>query len=126
VSLAEHLRSLPAVELAALLRRRPDVLVEPAPRDLADVVDRLTGIHSLSPPPRLRPCHRPVARRPASGQTGPGKRLLFDEIAPRSGAKEADARAVDAAWHRPEVLDDESVPLPRRALLAERHRLGLE
>jgi hypothetical protein len=33
---------------------------------------------------------------------------------------------VDTADHRPEVLDDESVPVAQRVLLAERHRLGLE
>ncbi|MHA6618558.1 DEAD/DEAH box helicase [Pseudonocardia sp. DLS-67] len=55
-----------------------------------------------------------------------GKRLLFDEFARKSEAKDADRRAVDTSDHRPEVLDDESVPLERRVLLAERHRLGLE
>ena len=55
-----------------------------------------------------------------------GKRLLFDEFARKSEAKDADRRAVDTSDHRPEVLDDESVPLERRVLLAERHRLGLD
>lgn len=48
MSLAEHLRSLPAADLTALLRRRTDVLVEPAPRDLTELADRLTGVDSLS------------------------------------------------------------------------------
>jgi len=55
-----------------------------------------------------------------------GKRLLFDEFARRSEAKEADARAVDAGWHRPDVLDDESVSVGERVLVAERARLGLD
>jgi SNF2 family DNA or RNA helicase len=55
-----------------------------------------------------------------------GKRLLFDEFARRSDAKDADRRAVDTYDHRPDVLDDESVPSERRVLLAERYRLGLE
>ncbi|TQM43385.1 DEAD/DEAH box helicase [Pseudonocardia cypriaca] len=55
-----------------------------------------------------------------------GKRLLFDEFARKSEVKDADRRAVDTADHRPDVLDDESVPLERRVLLAERYRLGLE
>jgi SNF2 family DNA or RNA helicase len=55
-----------------------------------------------------------------------GKRLLFDEFARKSDAKEADRRAVDTADHRPEVLDDESVPVERRVLAAERYRLGLD
>lgn len=38
-------------------------------------------------------------------------------------AKDADRRAVDTAEHRPAVLDDESVPLERRIILAEEHRL---
>jgi hypothetical protein len=53
------------------------------------------------------------------------KRLLFDHFARRSEAKEADARAVDTSYHRPPVLDDETVPIERRVLLAEQHRLGL-
>lgn len=55
-----------------------------------------------------------------------GKRLLFDPFARRSDAKDADPRAVDRGQHRPAVLDDESVPVTQRVLLAERHRLGLE
>jgi superfamily II DNA or RNA helicase len=55
-----------------------------------------------------------------------GKRLLFDEFARRSEAKEADARAVDTGWHRPDVLDDETVPVGERVLVAERARLGLD
>lgn len=35
------------------------------------------------------------------------------------------ARSVDTGWHRPAELDDVTVPLERRVLLAERHRLGL-
>jgi hypothetical protein len=55
-----------------------------------------------------------------------GKRLLFDEFARKSEAKDADRRAVDTFDHRPEVLDDESVPVAQRVLAAERHRLGLD
>ena len=55
-----------------------------------------------------------------------GKRLLFDHFARRSEAKEADARAIDAGWHRPDVLDDESVSVGERVLVAERARLGLD
>ena len=54
-----------------------------------------------------------------------GKRLLFDEFARKSDAKDADRRAVDTADHRPEVLDDESVPVNRRVVLAEQHRLRI-
>jgi SNF2 family DNA or RNA helicase len=54
-----------------------------------------------------------------------GKRLLFDAFARRSEAKESDRRAVDNSDHRPEVLDDESVPVTRRVLLAEQHRLRI-
>jgi SNF2 family DNA or RNA helicase len=54
-----------------------------------------------------------------------GKRLLFDAFARRSEAKESDRRAVDTSDHRPEVLDDESVPVTRRVLLAEQHRLRI-
>lgn len=49
-----------------------------------------------------------------------GKRLLFDEFARKSDAKDADARAVDAA------LDDSAVPVQQRVLMAERLRLGLD
>lgn len=51
------------------------------------------------------------------------KTLLFDEFARKSDAKDADRRAVDTAEHRPAVLDDESVPVERRIILAEEHRL---
>ena len=54
-----------------------------------------------------------------------GKRLLFDAFARRSEAKEADRRAVDTSDHRPDLLDDESIPMQQRVLLAEQHRLGL-
>lgn len=53
------------------------------------------------------------------------KSLLFDEFARKSDAKDADARAVDATVHRPAVLDDDSVPLQQRIVLAEQHRLGI-
>lgn len=52
-----------------------------------------------------------------------GKRLLFNEFARKSEAKDADVRAVDAAEHRPSILDDDTVPLERRIILAEEHRL---
>ena len=52
------------------------------------------------------------------------KTLLFDAFARKSDAKEADRRAVDTAEHRPPVLDDESVPLQQRVMLAEQYRLG--
>lgn len=52
------------------------------------------------------------------------KRLLFDEYARKSDAKDADTRAVDTTEHRPEVLDDEAVPLKERIIMAEQHRLA--
>jgi superfamily II DNA or RNA helicase len=53
-----------------------------------------------------------------------GKRLLFDEYARKSDAKHVDVRAVDPSEHRPEELDDGSVPPATRVLLAEEHRLA--
>lgn len=53
-----------------------------------------------------------------------GKKLLFDEFARKSEAKGVDAKAVDAGEHRPGVLDDETVPVERRIVLAEEHRLA--
>ena len=52
------------------------------------------------------------------------KTLLFDAYARRSDAKEADRRAVDTTEHRPSVLDDESVSLQQRVVMAEEYRLG--
>jgi len=52
-----------------------------------------------------------------------GKRLLFDEFARKSDAKDAAARAVDAAFA---VLDDSAVPMQQRVLMAERLRLDLD
>jgi len=54
------------------------------------------------------------------------KRLLFDEFARKSDAKEMDRRSVDTNEHRPDVLDDEAVSVERRIVLAEYHRLGLD
>ncbi len=53
-----------------------------------------------------------------------GDRSDNDESARKSETKDADARAVDPAEHRPPVLDDNSVPLERRIILAEEHRLA--
>lgn len=53
------------------------------------------------------------------------KKLLFDEFARKSDAKEADRRAVDTSEYRPAILDDEAVPLKERIILAEQHRLGI-
>ncbi|HZD15882.1 MAG TPA: DEAD/DEAH box helicase, partial [Pseudonocardiaceae bacterium] len=52
------------------------------------------------------------------------KTLLFDEFARKSDAKDADRRAVDTADHRPPSLDDQSIPMERRVILAEEFRLG--
>ncbi len=52
------------------------------------------------------------------------KALLFDEYARKSDAKEVDRRATDREWHRPTELDDADVPLERRVILAEEHRLS--
>ena len=57
-----------------------------------------------------------------SGRWPTSARLLCGSL--RSDAENADARAVDPAEHRPDVLDDESVPLKRRIILAEEHRLA--
>ena len=48
VSLRAYLAALDAHELAALLKQRPDVLVEPAPAGLDELVHRLTGRDSLA------------------------------------------------------------------------------
>ncbi|ADB35688.1 SNF2-related protein [Kribbella flavida DSM 17836] len=50
------------------------------------------------------------------------KRLLFDEYARKSDAKQLDPRAVDHRAHR---LDDDRVPVQDRIVLAEQHRLGI-
>ncbi|TCO30565.1 helix-hairpin-helix protein [Kribbella steppae] len=54
------------------------------------------------------------------------KRLLFDEYARKSDAKEMDSRAVDTNDHRPDDLDNEAIPVEWRIVLAEQHRLGLD
>jgi SNF2 family DNA or RNA helicase len=54
------------------------------------------------------------------------KALLFAEYARRSEAKEADRRATDTTWHRPAELDDAALPLERRVILAEAHRLSVD
>jgi Helicase conserved C-terminal domain len=47
MTLAAHLASLDVAALTDVLARRPDVLVEPAPRDVAELADRLGGVLSL-------------------------------------------------------------------------------
>lgn len=54
------------------------------------------------------------------------KRLLFDEYARKSDAKDADTRAVDGSLHRPADLDDPSISRGRRIIIAEQHRLGID
>ncbi|RJQ78829.1 DEAD/DEAH box helicase [Pseudonocardiaceae bacterium YIM PH 21723] len=54
------------------------------------------------------------------------KQLLFDEFARRSVAKESNREAVNSSYVRPTILDDESVPLEHRVILAERYRLGID
>lgn len=54
-----------------------------------------------------------------------GKRLLFDEYARKSNAKDLGPHAIDPSPHRPDALDDHSVPFAKRVVLAEEHRLGL-
>jgi hypothetical protein len=48
VSLRAHLAALDAHELAALRKRRPDVLVEPTPGGLDELAHRLSGRDSLA------------------------------------------------------------------------------
>ena len=48
VSLASYLATLDADRLAALLRRRPDGLVDPAPRTVDELAMRLNGVDSLT------------------------------------------------------------------------------
>ena len=48
VSLRAYLAALDAHELAAVLERRPDVLVEPAPASVDELAHRLTGVDSLA------------------------------------------------------------------------------
>ena len=43
-----YLATLDADRLAALLRRRPDVLVDPAPRTVDELAMRLNGVDSLT------------------------------------------------------------------------------
>lgn len=57
-------------------------------------------------------------------ETQENKTLLFDEFARKSDAKDADRRAVDTEEYRPALLDDESVPLQQRVILAEEYRLA--
>lgn len=53
------------------------------------------------------------------------KSLLFDAYARKSDAKNADSLAVDASEQRPALLDDGAVPLEKRIIMAEQHRLGM-
>ncbi|GAA1256386.1 helicase-associated domain-containing protein [Pseudonocardia aurantiaca] len=48
MSLATYLATLDSDRLVVLLQRRPDVLVEPAPRTVAELAMRLNGVESLT------------------------------------------------------------------------------
>lgn len=62
-----------------------------------------------------------VARIASTGRVCPDMGAVLSSVRElRLGA-----RSVDTGWHRPAELDDVTVPLERRVLLAERHRLGL-
>jgi SNF2 family DNA or RNA helicase len=54
------------------------------------------------------------------------KELLFDHYARQSDAKESDSMATDTGFARPTPLDDESIPVDQRIIVAERIRLGLD
>jgi hypothetical protein len=54
------------------------------------------------------------------------KELLFDHYARQSDAKESDSMATDTGFARPTPLDDESIPVDQRIIVAECIRLGLD
>jgi SNF2 family DNA or RNA helicase len=54
------------------------------------------------------------------------KQLLFDHYARQSDAKATDGMATDTGIARPAPLDDDSIPLEQRIIVAERVRLGLD
>lgn len=51
MSFAEHLAGLDTAQLTRLLERRPDVLVEPAPRSVRELALRLDSIDSVQAAP---------------------------------------------------------------------------
>lgn len=53
------------------------------------------------------------------------KKLLFEQYARRSEAKNRDPMAVAREVVRPPVIDDDSIPMEQRVVLAERARLGI-
>jgi superfamily II DNA or RNA helicase len=53
------------------------------------------------------------------------KQLLFEHYARQSDAKSTDGMATDTGIARPAPLDDDSIPLEQRIIVAERARLGL-
>jgi SNF2 family DNA or RNA helicase len=54
------------------------------------------------------------------------KQLLFDHYARQSEAKSTGGMATDTGIARPAPLDDDSIPLEQRIIVAERVRLGLD
>jgi hypothetical protein len=48
MSFADYLAGMDVDDLTAVLERRPEILVEPVPRDVAELADRLGGVDSLS------------------------------------------------------------------------------
>ncbi|MCH7231581.1 DEAD/DEAH box helicase [Glycomyces sp. L485] len=54
------------------------------------------------------------------------KVLLFEHYARRSEAKDVDSMAIDTGYARPAPLDNDSIPVEQRIIVAERIRLGLD
>jgi Helicase conserved C-terminal domain len=111
MSLPEYLATLDSAALTALLQRRPDVLVEPAPRGFRELAQRLDAGDSLSAAlDRVNGDEAAVIREVALGASSLGA------LAERCGSPHEQARAVvdglcaqGLAWRL-----DERVGLPER------------
>lgn len=93
MSLRTHLAGLDAAALTMLLRHRPDMLVEPVPRDVGELAHRLNGVESLSRALPLMDYDEIVtARAIALATAGPGARAVVDRLCARGLAWEVDGR----------------------------------
>ena len=120
MSFAEHLAGLDTGQLTGLLERRPDVLVEPAPRSIRELALRLDSVDSVHA--ALADIDADEALVVRAVALGAGS---LAEVAARVGGTEEQVRGVvdrlstrGLAW-----LSGDRVELPRR--LAEQFEAGL-
>lgn len=107
---ADHLASLDEAALTELLEHRPDVLLEPAPRDVGELAERLDGVDSLA----------------AALHVANSNEILASQTVAALGDTATEASVRDLLGAREDLVRDAVSGLLRRGLAWRRgERLGL-